>query len=199
MWWHGPDWLSQPESTWAQPSSTVTEENKQQIESKKKHKRCETVASAVVAPQPWIDISRYSSLAKLQRIIATIIKASHLFKDASKEVSVTPQLLNQAKLILLRQQRITSQQQNSKSLNSHLHAILQLQPLSGESASQLRQLLVSFEENLMAIEALKLNTKNSDFILVRILSEKLDQDSRRQWELDYPGKNCKHFSNCEIS
>ena len=64
-----------------------------------------------------IDISRYSSLAKLQRIIATIIKASHLFKDASKEVSVTPQLLNQAKLILLRQQRITSQQQNSKSLS----------------------------------------------------------------------------------
>ena len=73
-------------------------------------------------------------------------------------------------------------------VNSHLDAILQLQPLSGESASQLRQLLVSFEENLMAIEALKVNTKNSDFIWVRILSEKLDQESRRQWELDYPGK-----------
>ena len=103
LWWHGPDWLSQPESTWPQPSSTVNEENKQQIESEKKHKRFETVASAVIAHQPWIDISRYSSLWKLQRIIATIIKASHLFKDASKEVSVTPQLLNQAKLILLRQ------------------------------------------------------------------------------------------------
>ena len=73
-------------------------------------------------------------------------------------------------------------------VNSHLDAILQLQPLSGESASQLRQLLVSFEENLMAIEALEVNTKNSDFIWVRILSEKLDQESRRQWELDYPGK-----------
>ena len=48
-------------------------------------------------------------------------------------------------------------------VNSHLDAILQMQPLSGESASQLPQLLVSFEENLMAIEALK-NTKNSDFI-----------------------------------
>ena len=103
LWWHGPDWLSQPESTCPQPSSTVTEENKQQTESEKKHKRCETVASAVVAPQPWIDIIRYSCLSKLQRIIATIIEASHLFKDASKEVSATPQLLNQAKLILLRQ------------------------------------------------------------------------------------------------
>ena len=81
----------------------MNEENKQQIESEKKHKRCETVASAVIAPQPWIDISCYSSLSKLQRIIATIIKASHLFKDASKKVSDTPQLLNQAKLILLRQ------------------------------------------------------------------------------------------------
>ena len=44
-------------------------------------------------------------------------------------------------------------------VNSHLDARLQLQPLSGESASQLRQLLVSFEENLLAIEALKVNTK----------------------------------------
>ena len=104
LWWHGPGWLSQPESTWPQPFSTVNEENKQQIESEKKHKRCETVASAVIAPQPWIDISHYSSLSKLQRIIATIIKASHLFKDASKEVSVTPQLLNQAKLILRQHQ-----------------------------------------------------------------------------------------------
>ena len=62
-----------------------------------------------------------------------------------------------------------------------------MQPLSGESASQLQELLVSFEENLRAIEALKVNTKNKD-ICVRILSEKLDQDSRRSQELDYPGK-----------
>ena len=68
-------------------------------------------------------------------------------------------------------------------VNSHLDAILQLQPLNSESASQL---LVSLEENLMATEAPKYNTK--DFIWVRIISEKLDQEYRRQWELDYPGK-----------
>ena len=28
LWWLGPDWFSQPESTWPQPSSTVTEKKK---------------------------------------------------------------------------------------------------------------------------------------------------------------------------
>ena len=73
-------------------------------------------------------------------------------------------------------------------VNSHLDAILQLKPLRSESASELRQVFVSFEENLMAIEALNVNTEASSFIWVRIVSEKLDHESRRQWELDYPGK-----------
>ena len=63
-----------------------------------------------------------------------------------------------------------------------------MKPLLGESASELRKLFVNFEENLMAIEALGVQTKTSDFIWIRILSERLDQESRRQWEIDYPGK-----------
>ena len=73
-------------------------------------------------------------------------------------------------------------------VNSHLDAILQLKPLRSESASESRQLFVSLEENLMAIEALNVNTEASSFIWVRIVSKKLDHESRRQWELDYPAK-----------
>ena len=40
----------------------------------------------------------------------------------------------------------------------------------------------------MAIEALNVDTKASNFIWVRVISEKLDHESKRQWELDYPGK-----------
>ena len=40
----------------------------------------------------------------------------------------------------------------------------------------------------MAIEALGVQTKTSDFIWIRILSERPDQESRRQCEIDYPGK-----------
>ena len=48
-------------------------------------------------------------------------------------------------------------------VNSHLDAILQFKPLRSESASEL-QLFVSVEENLMAIEALNVDTKASSFI-----------------------------------
>ena len=40
----------------------------------------------------------------------------------------------------------------------------------------------------MAVETLNVDTKASSFNWVRVISEKLDHESRRQWELDYPGK-----------
>ena len=78
-------------------------------------------------------------------------------------------------------------------VNSHPDTILQMKPLNGESASELRRLFVNFEENLMAIEALGVQTETCDFIWIRILSKRLDQESRRQWEIDYPGKEFQTF------
>ena len=98
LWWYGPGWLSKPESAWPQPPTLLTAENLKDNISETK----QTVESAVVRPQPWIDISRYSSLPKLHRFIATPIKASRLFKDASEQISLTPQLLCREKLIILR-------------------------------------------------------------------------------------------------
>ena len=59
--------------------------------------------------------------------------------------------------------------------------------MKGDSASELRKLFVTFEENLMAIKALELGDNLEDFIGVRMIAEKLDQASRALWENDYPG------------
>ena len=41
----------------------------------------------------------------------------------------------------------------------------------------------------MEFEARKVNTEARGFIWVRIISEKVDHESRRQWGLDYSEKN----------
>ena len=40
----------------------------------------------------------------------------------------------------------------------------------------------------MAIQALKVDVTSSDLVWVHVLTKKLDQESRRQFELDHPGK-----------
>ena len=69
-----------------------------------------------------------------------------------------------------------------------LRDIFQLLPLQKESATELRKLIVAFEENLMAIQALKVDTVPCGFVWVDLLSEKLDAESRMHFELDYPEK-----------
>ena len=55
--------------------------------------------------------------------------------------------------------------------SAHLAAIFNLKPLQSESASQLRKLIVAFEENLMAIQALKVDVTSSDFVWVHVLTK----------------------------
>ena len=69
-------------------------------------------------------------------------------------------------------------------LHVQLQRILNLPKFQNESAEQLRKLLIAFDENLMALTALDIETETSDFIRVQILAEKTDLISRRQWELD---------------
>ena len=64
---------------------------------------------------------------------------------------------------------------------------MQLKPIVNESAVELRKLMVAFEKNLMALDAL--NVKGGDPYLIRFLCQKLDQESRKQWELHCPGTN----------
>ena len=82
-------------------------------------------------------------------------------------------------------------------INSHIDKILQLQPLTNESAIEieLRNLMVAFEENLMALNAL--NVKGGDPYLIRFLWQKLDEESQKQWELHGPGTNWETLDEFE--
>ena len=41
----------------------------------------------------------------------------------------------------------------------------------------------------MAIEALKVDISSNEFVWVQVLTQKLDFESRRQFELDHPEKS----------
>ena len=64
-------------------------------------------------------------------------------------------------------------------VKTRLRAIFQIKPLQKESASELRKVNVAFEDNLMAMQARKVDTVPCGFDWVDLLSEKLDTESRR--------------------
>ena len=64
-------------------------------------------------------------------------------------------------------------------VKTRLRAIFQIKPLQKESASELRKVNVAFEDNLMAMQARKVDAVPCGFDWVDLLSEKLDTESRR--------------------
>ena len=67
-----------------------------------------------------------------------------------------------------------------------------------ESSEGLRRLPLTFDENLMAMEAMSINAKVNCFFCVHIVSEKLDPDCRRQWEFDSAGDNIRKLDDLGI-
>ena len=80
-------------------------------------------------------------------------------------------------------------------LKSHMDAILQAPPLRIESSEGLRSIQLNLDERLMAMEAMSINTKVNCFFWVHIVSEKLDPESRRQWELDSAGDDIRKIDD----
>ena len=108
---------------------------------------------------------------------------SALTGEASQLISHLP-LSNSNSQIALNS--LTDRYDNPRLIvKTHSRAIFQLKPLQKESATELRKLIVAFEENLMAIQALKVDTVPCGFVWVDLLSEKLDTESRRQFQLDF--------------
>ena len=65
-------------------------------------------------------------------------------------------------------------------------AIFNLKSLQGESASELRKRIVAFDGNLASMQGLKVDKFSSDFVWSRILTNKLDSNSRRQLGVHHP-------------
>jgi hypothetical protein len=75
-------------------------------------------------------------------------------------------------------------------INTHIDNIKKLRSLTSENASQLCQIVDTTKCNLEALRAMKQNTNSWDMIIIYILVEKLDNKTKRQWEL--------HISNKEL-
>ena len=69
---------------------------------------------------------------------------------------------------------------------AHLKALFHFTPIKTESVDQLRKLLSCYIENVMALQALGVDTNSCDVIWVYTLAEKLDPETRKHWELASP-------------
>jgi hypothetical protein len=67
---------------------------------------------------------------------------------------------------------------------------MKLPSLTSENASQLRQIVDTTKCNLEALKAMKQNTNSRDMIIIYILVQKLDNKTKKEWEL--------HISNKEL-
>ena len=80
-------------------------------------------------------------------------------------------------------------------VRSYVDAIFAIQPLKPDSPHQLRKLVNVFLENTMALRALGQETEGCDYLWIHILTEKLDQESRREWELKTPGREVQKLKD----
>ena len=83
---------------------------------------------------------------------------------------------------------------NKRSIvKAHLAAIHALPAVKKESSVELRKLLESTNEHVQALEVLMLPVNHWDVILIYCLLEKLDAESRKQFELAHPGTDVLTF------
>ena len=66
---------------------------------------------------------------------------------------------------------------------AHLSNIFKIDPMKKECPESLRKLIGVFNENEMALNALGLGTKASDFMWIHILAGKLDSETAKEWQL----------------
>ena len=59
--------------------------------------------------------------------------------------------------------------------------------LKTEDGTSFRKLLECFREKLAALEVQGCNAQNCDPILVQVIEQKLDTESKKQWQLLNPG------------
>ena len=90
--------------------------------------------------------------------------------------------------------KLENRYNNKRSIvKAHLAAIHALPAIKRESSVELRKLLESTNEHVQALEALRFPVNQWDAILVFWLLEKLDPESRKQFELAHPGTDVLTF------
>ena len=74
-------------------------------------------------------------------------------------------------------------------VRSHITAMLEVPVMKGETAQEMLILLETYREKMQALEIFGVPVHQWDAILVYHISEKLDSESRRAWELAHAGND----------
>ena len=82
-------------------------------------------------------------------------------------------------------------------VQAHLQAIWNQSTMKSESASNLRKLLETTNEHLRALKDLGQPVDQWDSLLVFWIGDKMDAESRRQWQLDNPGSDLLTWKKLE--
>ncbi|XP_014204706.1 uncharacterized protein LOC106636723 [Copidosoma floridanum] len=101
LWWHGPEWMIQPQDGWPLQPSDV------EVEDETEARQVSALVSSVSDSEFLLRLTQSSStLHKLYRITATLLLACAKFKalltHQESSVAVTAELITQAKLLLIR-------------------------------------------------------------------------------------------------
>ena len=74
-------------------------------------------------------------------------------------------------------------------VRGHIRAMLEVPFMKGETAQEMRNLLETFREQMQALETFGVPVHQWDAILVYHISQKLDSESRKAWELAHAGND----------
>ena len=79
-------------------------------------------------------------------------------------------------------------------VREHISKIINAAPVSKQDFSSLRALWQGIDEQRRALEALGIQSEEMDIYTIHLLVDKLDAESRRQWELEHPGTDIQTYS-----
>ena len=138
----------------------------------------------------WVSFwDQFTTLVDSKRDMTNVEKLSYLKLSLKGDAAqiVSSLLVTDANYDIAKR-KLEERYNNKRSIvKAHLAAIHDLPAVKKESSVELRKLLESTNEHVQAIEALMLPVNPWDAILVFWLLEKLDAESRKQFELAHPG------------
>ncbi|XP_018359071.1 PREDICTED: uncharacterized protein LOC108758564 [Trachymyrmex cornetzi] len=94
LWWHGPQWLTQPEEEWPSQKTDKLEETPEL--------RREVVLTAIADNHISEILKKYSSISKLKRVIAYCMRFGSKLRGEKKNEELTIEELERAMLVIVR-------------------------------------------------------------------------------------------------
>ena len=138
---------------------------------------------------------QFTTLVDSKRDMTNVEKLSYLKLSLKGDAAqIIPSLLVTDANYDIAKRKLEERYNNKRSIvKAHLAAIHALPAVKTESSVELRKLLESTNEHVQALEALMLPVNHWDAILVYWQLEKLDAESRKQFELAHPGTDVLTF------